>query len=276
MKIKLLIFISAIICIGMTILTVLNNLDYYYAKKLVSAIRLEDMEVIEEILEKRLDCVNTYPQTKGEELFILIMDEYGMDYPLNEACETNNLAIIKTLIEAGADPNCKSHYYTPLSITYIRKRDQWYPISLYLIENGASLNYETEYSGETQVVLNNIVNQKAKNEKDAKETFDAFIYAIERCDHNKVNWDILLNSCVTFERTEIVEYLLDENYCDVNNADSSGKTALMVAAHSSTPEMVQLLLDKGADKDYIDPDGKTAYDYAIECENYEIAEMLSD
>ena len=53
-------------------------------------------------------------------------------------------------------------------------------------------------------------------------------------------------------------------------------TALMFGASYSTPEMVQLLLDEGADKSYIDNSGKTAYDYAVEKGNDDIACLLAD
>lgn len=51
-------------------------------------------------------------------------------------------------------------------------------------------------------------------------------------------------------------------------------TALMFAARDSTPEMVQLLLDYGADKSMKCSDGKTAYDYAVEFGKEQIAELL--
>ena len=281
MKIKPLIFISAIICIGMIILTVLNNLDYYYAKKLDRAIEAEDIAAIEEILEKRPTCVNTYPQKPMEILFNTIMEERGTTYPLITACRKDNFEIVKILVETGADLNCNDGR-TPLSMTYCVKSENWYEISTYLIENGASLDYVTDYLNGSSSILLDIVWPRSGAAlpgyvpESKTEVMDAFLYALEHCDHNKVDWtDVLWNS-VMYDRIEIVEYLLDKKYCDVNDVTSSGKTAIFVAAHSSMPEMVQLLLDKGADKDYIDQDGKTAYDYAIQYERYEIAEMLSD
>ena len=53
-------------------------------------------------------------------------------------------------------------------------------------------------------------------------------------------------------------------------------TALMFGAAYSTPEMVQLLLDEGANKSYIDNSGKTAYDYAVEKGNNDNARLLAD
>ena len=53
-------------------------------------------------------------------------------------------------------------------------------------------------------------------------------------------------------------------------------TALMFAARDSTPEMVQLLLDCGADKNIVSSDGKTALDYAIESNNEEVISILEN
>lgn len=278
---KILIFISAIICIGIIILTVLNNLDYYYVKKLDCAIEEEDIAAIEEILQKRPSCVNTYPQKPMEILFNTLMEEWGTTYPLITACRKDNFEIVKMLVETGADLNCNDGR-TPLSMTYCAKSKNWYKISTYLIENGASLDYVTDYLNGNSSILSDIVWPRSGAAlqgyvpESETEVMDAFLYALEHCDHSKVDWTDVLWDSVMYDRIEIVEYLLDNNYCNVNDVTFSGKTALMVAAYSSTAEMVQLLLDKGSDKDYIDPDGKTAYDYAIQYEKYETAELLSD
>lgn len=64
--------------------------------------------------------------------------------------------MITLLLEKGADPNCNDGL-TPLSIIYTVKVNNWYRISLTLIEYGASLDYITEYSGEKSSVLQDIV-----------------------------------------------------------------------------------------------------------------------
>ena len=68
--------------------------------------------------------------------------------------------------------------------------------------------------------------------------------------------------------------MLDQKYCNVNDTEETGMTALMFAARDSTPEMVQFLLDYGADKSMKCSDGKTAYDYAVEFGKEQIAELL--
>jgi ankyrin repeat protein len=56
-----------------------------------------------------------------------------------------------------------------------------------------------------------------------------------------------------------------EQGAEVNARDNGGWTPLMIAAnYSSTPEIVTLLLEKGADALAKDEDGKKAIDYAKE------------
>lgn len=113
---------------------------------------------------------------------------------------------------------------------------------------------------------------KPENKEEVIKSFD---YAIEACDHDNVNWMRVLQNSVSNNRIEIVKFLLDEEYCAVNDT-SVGITALMFAARDSTPEMVQLLLDYGADKSIKSTDGKTAYDYAVQSNREDIIAILND
>ena len=78
---------------------------------------------------------------------------------------------------------------------------------------------------------------------------------------------------IYYHEIEAVKFLLDQGRFDVNET-YYGRTALMYAARNSTPEMVQLLLDYGADKSIKDDDGMTAYDYAVKKEKHDIANLL--
>ncbi len=57
-------------------------------------------------------------------------------------------------------------------------------------------------------------------------------------------------------RLEVIKLLLD-NKADVNAKDSTGKTALHVAAASGNLEIVQFLIDNKADVNAKDADGQT-------------------
>lgn len=281
MKKRILSFVAIIVLIGGVALTIWINSNYYFAKKLVYAIKANDIQTVEQILAINPHCVNTYPQTLPERMLNTIGHARGLRYPLIEACRNDNVEIVKALLEAGADPNCSAGF-TPLSVTYMCKEENWYPISLLLIEYGASLDYVTEISGKDSAILVDIVCVRSGAAspgyipENGDEVMSSFCYAIKNCDLNKVNWLWVLQHSISSNRIEIVQFLLEENYCNVNATDSFGWTALMQAACDSTPEMVQLLLDSGADKSYKDSEGKTAYDYAIGKEKDEIALLLAN
>lgn len=274
MKKKFFIIIATSLILVGGALTMHFNSNYYYAKKLISAIREENMIAVQQIIERKPTCINTYPSITSKWWHSAM--NWRVYYPLNEACATGNIELIELLIENGADVNCNDGL-TPLSITYRIKGDNWYDISLLLIENGASLDYVTEYSGGKSSILQDIVKLpyvvELSEHESASEVMKSFNYALENCDHSNVNWMRVLQHSVSNDRIEIVKILLDQGYCDVNDT-SVGMTALMFASRDSTLEMVQLLLDYGADKSIKTSDGKNAYDYAIKKGHSEIAELL--
>lgn len=265
MKIKIIIILSVILIMLGCISAIFFSSNYYYSKKLISAIKEENIIAVQQIVEKKPTCINTYPSITSKWWHSAM--NWRVYYPLNEACITGNIELIALLINNGADVNCNDGF-SPLSIIYRSKIDNWYNISLILIKEGASLNYTTEYTGEELAVLEDIVHSPpgaslSGYDPDNEEVIKAFNYALENCDHNNVNWMRVLQHSVSNDRIKIVKLLLDQGYCTVNDI-SMGKTALMFAARDSTPEMVKLLLDYGADKYYKSADGKTAYDIALE------------
>lgn len=278
MKRKIIIIIVVVLILAGGTLMMFLNSNYYYSKKLISAIREENIIAVQQIIEEKPTCINTYPSITSKWWHSAM--NWRVCYPLNEACCTGNIELIELLIKNGADINCNDGL-TPLSITYSSKVDNWYVISQILIENGASLNYTTEYSGEKLSILQDIVQNRpgaslSGYEPDSKEeVYKAFNYALENCDHNNVNWMRVLQHSVSNDRIEIVKLLLEQKYCTVNDT-SVGMTALMFAARDSTPEMVQLLLDYGADKNIKSTDGKTAYDYAVQFNNKDIVALLEN
>lgn len=59
--------------------------------------------------------------------------------------------------------------------------------------------------------------------------------------------------------------ILQEEERDINAMDRDGRTALMYAARfNRNPEVIELLLEFGADASLKSVEGKTAYDYAAE------------
>ena len=272
MKRKILVIITFIIAAHVALITglliIFFNSNYYYQRKLVKAIYEKDIVEVQRIIEKKPSCINTYPTVTSSRLLDILVEERAR-YPLNQACGGRNIEIIELLIDNGADVNCNDGL-TPLSVAYSIKAPTWYEVSQILIEHGASLDYTTEYSGGKSAILMDIVDRgygvylpgyRPESKEEEERVIESFNYALENCDHSKVDWMWVLKCSVSNDRLEIVKILLDQKYCDVNDT-SGGMTALMFAAKNSTLEMVQLLLDYGADKS-IKYDEKTAYDYAV-------------
>ena len=250
--------------------------NYFDSRELTNAIRENNIQGVEEIIAKNPHCINTLPtiMTKG---MLSAMNMRGT-YPLTEACIVGNFDMIKLLVENGADVSCNSGI-TPLSVIYRDKPEKWYEISLFLIESGADINYYTDWYRDCSSILQDIVQSRPGGSaidyepEDPDEVMAAFNYAMENCDHNKVNWTSVLQWSVTFDRIEIVSFLLDKGYCDVNDRIGS-MTPLMFAARDSTVEMVELLLSYGAHTEPVSDDGKTACDYAVEYGKDDIADLL--
>ena len=278
MKRKIFIIIVVVLILAGGTLTMFLNSNYYYSKKLISAIREENIIAVQQIIDIKPTCINTYPSITSKWWHSAM--NWRVCYPLNEACGTGNINLIELLIENGADVNCNDGL-TPLSITYNSKVDNWYEISQLLLQNGASLDYTTEYSGGKSSVLQDIVQVRSGaalpgyKPESKEEVIKAFNYALEKCNHSNVNWMRVLQHSVSNDRIQIVKLLLEQKYCTVNDT-SVGMTALMFAARDSTPEMVQLLLDYGADKNIKSTDGKTAYDYAVQFNNKDIIALLEN
>ncbi|NDC83880.1 ankyrin repeat domain-containing protein [bacterium] len=142
------------------------------------------------------------------------------------------------------------------------------------------LAIESKNRDDIQNVVDDIINQMPpftqnnfkKNRYD--KTFLVPLYAIHannmellklyiedfKDDINQMNffkWTLLCYA-VVYGRTEIVNYLLEKG-ADVNIPDTSGKTPLMFAATSlNKHEILKALLDRGAVIDARDQQGKTA------------------
>ena len=77
-------------------------------------------------------------------------------------------------------------------------------------------------------------------------------------------------------KVPIIQYLVESGVYDIDAVcGSEGETALICAAKRDNGiSAIKVLLDHGADKTIKDDNGKTAYDYAVENGNTELAEVL--
>ncbi len=270
--------ISMIVLIFTCLSVLYLNSDLYYSKKLVAAIRNGETETAIRIIRKKPSSINTYPSLLPK--WWQSAMNIRVVYPLTEACLIRNNDLVHLLVEAGANVNCNDGL-TPLSVTLRYKGNGWSEIAKYLIDSGASLDYTTDYSGASSAALQDILERHTASDRlelapeKEEDVTELFFYILEHCEHASVNWMRVLQYSVSYERNEIIKFLLENDYCEINAKTESCMTALMFAARDASAETVSLLLSYGADVDMVDKNGYTALDYALKRGNADVIALLS-
>ena len=156
----------------------------------------------------------------------------GGDYPVPKP-DMDHLDIIKALLEKGADPNKKVKDNTLTRTIFTM---QWF------FEDGATPFIRAAQSSDT-VLLKLLLQYKA--DPQAVTTLGDNALTVS----GGIGWV----EGVTYERShkenfEAMKMLLDLGL-DPNHANNEGRTALMGAAMKGRPEVIQLLVDRGAQLD---------------------------
>ena len=156
----------------------------------------------------------------------------GGDYPVPKP-DMDHLELIKVLLEKGADPNARVKDNTLTRTIFTM---QWF------YENGATAFIRASQSSDT-ALMKLLLDYKA-DPKAATAQGDNALTASAG-----IGWV----DGVTYERSpkenlEAVRMLLDLGL-DPNGANQEGRTPLMGAALKGRPEVIQLLVDRGAKLD---------------------------
>jgi uncharacterized protein len=154
----------------------------------------------------------------------------GGDYPTRKP-DMDHLEIIKLLIDHGADLNARMHSSTETRTIFTH---QW------LYEDGGTPFLRAAQSSDIELM-------KLLLEHGADPTLNTDDNTTPLMVASGIGWV----EGVTYEwskaaNLETVKMLLDLGI-DVNGRNSEGRTALMGAAHKGRNEIVQLLVDRGAD-----------------------------
>jgi ankyrin repeat protein len=164
---------------------------------------------------------------------------------LFHAAEADDTGTIRSLLKSGTDVNAPFNHYTPLMATAIHGHTR--AVGL-LLSRGADVNAK-DLIGETALlfaVINN--NQKCVDQLLAGG-------ADPNAQTTPQGTTPLLQA-TEFGRIGIVRSLLAAG-ADVNLPDAQGSTPLMLAART-TPELVPVLVERGAHVDDVDTRGFTA------------------
>lgn len=205
----------------------------------------------------------------------------GKKYPLGLAACSASFEKVQVLLDAGADINCESPagYTVLINVVYsLHDSDQLVPFTEFLIQNGASINCETQY-GESPLSVTACFGR-----------FDAVRFLLEAgADPTPLQWTPMLNAAAigTLDelRTLLVEHrgiddrdrwdrtpwlltvlandiekakLLLEVGASINDRGRGGYSALMYCAQKGSAELLRWLIEIGADIDATDDSGNTA------------------
>ena len=249
-----------------------------------------------------------------------------LDEALIKAASSGDMKSVETLLKLGADVNTQNHEkQTPLHLAFDRKD---YAIVKLLLENGANVDAKDSYGtplhkacllGKLEMVKillkhNANVNERTKTRKtplhlacrntesptiaelllengalvDAQDCFSwtplDHAYDLERLQiaqalltHGASVRTITLHQACCKGHLEGVKKLIQLN-ADVNATDEMQRTPLHYACWSGSVEIVQVLLQCNADVlkniDSKDSDGYTPLHFAIEAGNAEVAKLL--
>jgi len=230
-------------------------------------------------------------------------------HPLSLACFKGNYETAIYLVGKGVDVNAKSRKTGNTPILYTLEGGngpEQCNIAMYLIEHGADINAENK-NGES------LLTRLMWDAPDSKEAIDLFKYIYINSNHldeyaafhlaadddvpELVDWLIKeqgfsysdlrqedesylhyyyreAESGNLWRKPKMIEYIVNCKLEDINTQDKEGRTVLGVAAEKNEVEDCKLFLKLGADPSIKDNSGKTAYDYALENGNAEVAELL--
>ena len=240
----LLFVVGLIIILGLILYVV--DTPYRNAQNLIDAIQDQDVERVTALLEAGVDPNQT--NAKPSKWWRLV--EFSPVRPLTSACETGNLKIIKLLIDYGATAEYREYAdWSPLRMTLFHCHPDDVEIVELLLEHGAD---------------------PSVRESDYTAVFAAAdMYPIPAGSNNSMtDYDTETAQAIT----KIVKMLLKDGA--VNDQTEYGKTLLMYAARRGNLYLAEYLIAQGGDISITDSQGKTALDYAVDAQKQDMVELL--
>jgi hypothetical protein len=305
MKAKVVILFIAVLLIIVTILLVwVQQINYRRSEKLVEAIYDSDVEKVRKIL----NCFGYTPNTPTRRPWTIkdIYYEWAPFAPLEQACFMGNYEIVELLLKNGASPNYVVHSFmegqSPLYVAVGSYQPDDYRIVKLLLDRGARANYRPGskwvYPENRETVIEHAASMLPEPELTPswndgvtyiyhKDVAEDIVRIVDMLLENGASLDgkeigvrySLLENAVLSRNFALIEYLIEQRGMDVNIRGTYNMTALIYVAWRSDDnekdiEMATLLLQYGPDKAIQDVNGKTAYDYAMENGQWELAKLV--
>ena len=208
--------------------------------------------------------------------FFYKIAEWNYKTPLQRACSIGNYQMVKDLVDAGADVNYTEEVapYSPLMYAVMSSSQENFEIVKFLVCNGASVIYREEDYGH-DALCKMVIEEHVPNMVQMMDFLTENGADIYYKDNNQAS---LLHVAASEGNDQAIRHLLLNYDFDPNATTLNGDTALIFYCRtlSDVPEKetVSLFLEQGADPTIVNQDGKTAYDYALEKGQTEIAELL--
>ena len=236
-----------------------NETTYYsYTdKEIVSFIESGDFQTIKKLIESKSLDVN----------YNLDIDEYSKSTPLIKAIEYKQTDIINYLLENNADVNLALGYSTPLTAAMYDEE-----LVRKLIDLGSDVNLPAELTGFTPLMASAGCHNIAITELLIEKGAD-----IEARNDDDIN---ALVYASTYNNEEMVKFLLEKGadantVCEIENEHTDiSSTPLMNAAYRGNTNIINMLLENGADINYTTDYGMTALMYAASFNQFEAAKIL--
>lgn len=152
------------------------------------------------------------------------------------AASINNIESVRCLLKAGVDPNAKKDgVYTPLCSSI---RDNRADIFQLLLANGADPNVPaSEYPA-----FKCVTHYRPQ-----------YLAPLVKAGADLNSPKGILETAVQSNNTEALEWLLNAGVSPNDKVPKTGATALTTAIRENRPELVDLLLSRGADRTYHAP-----------------------
>ncbi|MEI0603594.1 ankyrin repeat domain-containing protein [Brachyspira alvinipulli] len=228
-----------------------------------------DKEIISFIESGDLETIKKLIESKSLDVnYNLEIDEYSKSTPLIQAIKYKQTDIINYLLENNADVNLKEEL---TGFTPLMASLNNIAIAELLIEKGADIEAKDD-DGINALVYASTYNDEEMVKFLLEKGADANTVCEIENEHTDIASTPLMNAAYR-GNTNIINMLL-ENGANINYTTDFGMTALMMAASFNQFEAAKLLLENNADTSITDEYGRTALDLA-KLEDYkDIVELL--
>ncbi len=236
-------------------------------------------ELFEVKIPKNLEGLNKL--LNGKKIDIAVRDEEGLTL-LHYACLINCVQILNKFLKAGCDVNAKD--YTGLTPLHYAIKLENIRIIHTLINHGADINIQDQ-KGETPIDIAIKTGNVALVRTFVFRRTDDLIYKACAAGHldllkfflDTIDFDIdsqndcgesLLHIACNKGYMDIIKFLVEEKKINIELLDSNRWTALYNAIQSNNVNVVELLINAGANIDRYDDSHDTALDIAYRCNRY--------